>query len=599
MPKNKNIAVKYTSRDFESIKQDLVDYAKRYYPDGYRDFSAASFGSLVLDTVAYTGDILSYYLDYHVNESFLDTSLEFDNIRKHARAMGYKFAGTPSSFGVVSLFIICPANTDGTSPDLDYLPILKAGASFSTSNGGNFILSEDVDFSHISTDIVAARFDPTTGATTHFAVRAFGQVQSGVLNIATVDLMNSAFKRFKKIRVGASNVSQIISVYDSEGNRYYEVEHLSQEVVFVDTTNQNAATDGVRSILKPYATARRFTVEQDDTGTYLQFGFGSEDHDDGGITDPSRVALKMQGKDYINSKSFDPAQLISTNKLGISPSNTELSIVYRSNSPESTNVAANSITNVGSKLFVFNDVTTLSTTERILVEDSLEVNNDNPITSINVDISTEELKERAKGRYAAQNRAVTKQDYESLVYTMPPQYGAVTRANIINDPSSTNRKLSLYVISQDNNGILQKTNSVTKNNIKNWLNQYKSLNDQIEIYDPKVVNFRIEFTVMTDKRFSQDTVLRECFDEVSNLYLDKMYIGEPLYITRIYEILNRVDGVVDVRKVNIINKTGGAYSNVSLDMDKILSKDGTFFHTPDNTILELRFPDEDIKGIAK
>jgi hypothetical protein len=94
MPKNKNVAVKYTSRDFESIKEDLVEYAKRYYPDGYRDFSAASFGSLVLDTVAYTGDILSYYLDYHVNESFLDTSLEFENIRKHARAFGYKFAGT-------------------------------------------------------------------------------------------------------------------------------------------------------------------------------------------------------------------------------------------------------------------------------------------------------------------------------------------------------------------------------------------------------------------------------------------------------------------------------------------------------------------------
>ena len=125
------------------------------------------------------------------------------------------------------------------------------------------------------------------------------------------------------------------------------------------------------------------------------------------------------------------------------------------------------------------------------------------------------------------------------------------------------------------------------------------MNDQIEIYDPKIINFHIEFTVMVDKRFSQDTVLRRCLDEVKNLYHDKMYIGEPLYITRIYEVLNRVDGVVDVRKVKVKNKTGGAYSNVSLDMDKILSKDGTFFHTPDNTILELRFPDEDIKGIAK
>ena len=149
MPKNKNIAIKYTSRDFESIKEDLVQHAKRYYSDGYRDFSEASFGSMILDTVAYTGDILSYYLDYHVNESFLDTSLEFDNIRKHARALGYKFAGAPSSYGTVSLFILCPANTDGTAPDRTYLPILKAGSSFSSSDGGNFILSPDRDWETI------------------------------------------------------------------------------------------------------------------------------------------------------------------------------------------------------------------------------------------------------------------------------------------------------------------------------------------------------------------------------------------------------------------------------------------------------------------
>ena len=307
----------------------------------------------------------------------------------------------------------------------------------------------------------------------------------------------------------------------------------------------------------------------------------------------------MLGKDYISSKSFDPTKLITTNKLGISPSNTILSIVYRSNSPQNTNVAANSITATNSKTFVFDDITILTTAQRNFVQNSLEVNNDDPITSINVDISVEELKQRAKSYFATQSRAVTKQDYESLIYNMPPQYGAVTRANIINDPSSSNRKLSLYLISQDNNGYLAETNSVTKNNIKNWLNQYRSLNDQVEIYDPKIINFRIEFTVMTDKKFSQDAVLRQCINEIKGLYADKFYIGEPLYITRAYEILNRVDGVVDVRKVKVNNQTNGAYSPITLDMDKIISKDGTFYQTPNNSILELKFPDEDIKGIAK
>jgi hypothetical protein len=599
MPKNKNTMVKYTSRDFESIKSDLIDHAKRYYPDGYRDFSEASFGSLMIDLVSYTGDILSYYLDYHVNESFLDTSLEFDNIRKHARALGYKFAGSPSSFGVVSLFILCPANTDGTAPDTSYLPILKAGTTFSTADGGNFSLTEDVDFSSLKNDVVGARFNSTTGATTYFAVRAYGQVKSGTLQLATVDLTNSTFEKFKRVRVGGTNVSEVISVFDSEGNRYYEVDNLSQEVVFVDTTNKNALTDGVRSILKPFATTRRFTVEQDDTGTYLQFGFGSDGEDDQGLTDPSRVALKMSGKDYISSKSFDPAKLVSTNKLGISPYNTELSIVFNSNSPEASNIAANSLNTVVNKTYVFSDISALVDSERSFVENSLEVNNDDPITSINIDISVEELKQRAKSHYAMQNRAVTKQDYESLIYNMPGKYGAVTRANIINDPSSSNRKISLYVISQNSDGHLAQTNMTTKQNIKNWLNQYKSLNDQIEIYDPKIVNFEVEFVVMVDKRFSQDAVLQECINDTKELLADKLYIGEPLYLTRIYERLNRVDGVIDVRKVMFHNKTGGNYSSISMDLDKILSKDGTYLKTPDNVILELKFPELDIKGTAK
>ena len=591
--------VKYTSRDFETIKEDLVQHAKRYYPDSYKDFSAASFGSLMLDIVSYTGDILSYYLDYHVNESFLDTSLEFDNIRKHARALGYKFSGTPSSYGIVSLFILCPANEAGNSPDISYLPILKAGSSFATGDGGNFSLTEDVDFSSETADIVAARFDSSTGQTTYFAVRAYGQVKSGILQRTTVDLSNSVFEKFKKIRVGGPNISEIMSVYDTEGNRYYEVDSLSQEVIFVDTTNKNAQVDGVRSILKPFATTRRFTVEQDDTGTYLQFGFGSEDEDDQGITDPSRVALKMSGKDYVSSKSFDPAKLVSTNKLGISPYNTEMTITFVSNTPNSTNIGANTLTSVASKTLLFEDVSILIDSERAFVENSLEVNNDNPITSINVDISVEELKQRAKSHYAMQNRAVTKQDYESLVYNMPRKYGAVTRANIINDPSSSNRKISLYLISQDNNGNLSQTNAITKSNIKNWINQYKGLNDQIEIYDTKIVNFGIEFVVMIDKRFSHDVVLQQCVDEMKTLFSDKLYIGEPLYITRIYEKLNRVDGVVDVRKVMIKNKTGGIYSTISMDLDKILSKDGTYYKTPDNVILELKYPDTDIKGTVK
>ena len=139
MPKSKNISIKYTSREFESIKQDLIDHAKRFYPDNYRDFTTPSFGSMVLDSVSYVGDILSYYVDYSVNESFLDTAVEFDNIRKHARSMGYSFQGTPSSYGIVAFFVLCPANSFGSAPDLTYLPTLKRGSVVTSNSGGNYI----------------------------------------------------------------------------------------------------------------------------------------------------------------------------------------------------------------------------------------------------------------------------------------------------------------------------------------------------------------------------------------------------------------------------------------------------------------------------
>ena len=275
MPKKKITPIKYTSRDFESIKKDLQDHAKRYYPNRVNDFSKASFASFVIDSVAYAGDILSYYIDYQANESFLDTSIEFENIRKHAASLGFNFSGIANSYGTVSLFVLIPANSDGTAPDTSYYPTLKRGSEFRASNGANFILTEDVDFSDARNEVVAARFNDSTGATTFFAVRAYGQVVSGKFQRSVIDLTNEAFTRFRRVNIGGPNISEIFSVVDTEGNTYYEVDYLSQETVYLETTNRNAASDGVRSILKPYVAPRRFIVQQDDTGTFLQFGYRS------------------------------------------------------------------------------------------------------------------------------------------------------------------------------------------------------------------------------------------------------------------------------------------------------------------------------------
>ena len=596
MSKLKKTPIKYTSRDFESIRNDLVDHAKRYYPNDWKDFSKGTVNSLLVDSVAYVGDVLSYYLDYSVNESFLDTALEFKNIRKHARSLGYKFAGSPSSFGTLTFFCMVPANSDGTAPDFSYMPILKRGSSFQSGGGGNFTLTEDVLFSDVTNEIVAARFNDSTGATTHFAVKSYGQVVSGIFQKITIDLTNSSFKKFRKTRVGGESIVEIISVKDSDGNDYYEVENLAQEVVFQETTNQDALSDGVRSIIKPYVASRRFVFEQDDGGSYLQFGFGSEDDSVDALADPSQVAIKQFGKQSISKMSFDPSRLLHTDKLGVAPGGTNLTVIAKSNVGGNVNAGANTVTTVGNLVMDFVNPEILSSPLKAAVITSLEVTNEEPLMGNTSKLTNEELKIRAKTYYTTQNRAVTRQDYESMLYNMPAKFGTIKRVRVVNDPSATNRRIAIYVISENSDGKLTTANVRIKKNMKNWIMQYKGLNDVVDLFDAKIVNFGVDFKVTVDHRFSQFDIIGRCVDRIKSYFSNQLYIGEPVYITRLYSILSKVEGVSDVKKVKVYQKFGGSYSSTRISFDEALSQDGTYIQTPKNVIMELKYPDLDIKG---
>ena len=596
MSKQKKTPIKYTSRDFDSIKTDIVEHAKRFYPEQWKDFTQGTINSLLVDSVAYVGDVLSYYLDYQTNESFMDSAIEFNNIRKHARSMGFKFAGSANSYGFVSLFVLVPSNIDGTAPDFNYMPILQKGSSF-TSGAGVFTLTEDVAFDNPMNDMVAARFDSTTGQTTHFAIKAVGQVVSGVFSRTTIDLTDSTFERFKRVRIGDATMSEVISVKDSDGNTYFEVDNLAQEVVFKETTNREAASEGVRSILKPFVATRRFVVEQDDTGTYLQFGFGSEDSEAEEIADPAKVFLEMHGKNYISSQTFDPSRLIGSTKLGIAPTGTTLTVISKSNTTDMSSAAASTITSVNRAKMKFPSSINLNSTKKRSVVSSLEVTNEEPIVGSAERMTNEELKQRALGHYAAQGRAVTRQDYESLIYSMPNKFGIIKRVSVVNDPSATNRRMAIYVVSEGADGKLINANHRIKQNIKNWLSGYKSLNDVIDIFDAKIVNFGVDFKVTIDARFANENVLSRCNAAIRDHFSNQSYIGEPIYITRLYSILSKVEGVADVKKVNVYQKTGGDYSMIRMDFKEALSQDGTFIKTPKNVIMELKYPTRDVKGV--
>ena len=598
MANKKRTPVRYTSREFATIKQDLVEYARRYYPESFRDFGEASFGALMMDTVSYLGDILSFYLDYQVNESILDSSAEYNNVIRLARQQGYKSKGVPTSSGVVNFFIIVPANSTGLGPDSRYLPILKRGTLCSSTGGGSFVLSADVDFSHPSNEVVAARTDPTTGVPTGYAVKAPGLVLSGKFVQETFTIGD--FQRFRKLALSAPRMAEVINVFDSEGNEYYEVDHLSQDVIYREVINR--ASDGVTvpSILRPYSVPRRFTVETVGATSYLQFGYGSDSEiSEASPVDPSNTVLQFHAKDYISDESFDPSKLIFSDKFGISPTNTTLTISYRINTSIDVNAPAAAVTSVDKPLFSFRDITTLAGSGLALVQNSIECINPEPIIGDVSSPTSEEIRTRSIDYFATQNRAVTKHDYESMLYAMPNKFGKIKRCKILQDQGSFRRNLNLYVLSEDSSGFLTQASSTLKNNIKTWLNKNKMINDTIDILDAYVVNLGIEFEIIHNLDYNKYDVLTECVKALSSRYGDSLLIGEPLYITDIYNYLNDVIGVVDVTKVKIVAKNGGLYSDVFVDVDELMSADGRYIMAPDNVAFEIRYPNQDIMGAVK
>ena len=584
---SKKPVINYTNRDFESIKQDLINHAERYFPTIYNDFSTPSIGSMLFDSVSYVGDMLSLYLDFQVNESVLETATQYENVRKLASNMGYNFFGRPAAFGLIDIFIVVPANSVGSGPDSTYLPILRSGAHLSSQSGESFVLLEDLDFNAANTPYVAARFDSATNKTTHYALKKTGQIKSGnyYVNDVTVDFSSD----FPRAEVGPSVINEIISVFDSQGRQYYQVENLSQEVVYLNTTNPNAIRDGVPNIMKPHIASRRFVIEQDEESTYLRFGYGSDNElNKDGIISPSDKILKLNGKNFITDAGFDPRKFLNTSKFGISPTTNTLRVTYFSNQTPINNIAAGTIDRFNSGELFFPNSSTQTGAEFSNVYSSIESSNPNAISQDNNYPTMDEIKYRAYAIYSSQNRTVTKQDYEAYCYQMPPKFGTISRVSIANDPSASNKRMIIYSVSQDSSGNFIKTNDTVKNNLRIWLNKNRMISDKLEIRDTKIINIGFDFHFTCDPHYNPSSVLSDVYGRLSEKFFEKMYIGEPFYITDIYKIINRTRGVVDTIKVVPKIFSGGDYSPVNIMIDSLKSQDGTFLKTPKNCVLEIK-----------
>tara|TARA_R110001592_G_scaffold3616_3_gene20773 strand:- start:266 stop:2062 length:1797 start_codon:yes stop_codon:yes gene_type:complete len=591
--------IKYTARDFSSIKQELVSYAKRYYPETFRDFNEASFGALMLDMVSYIGDNLSFYLDYQANESFFDTATERSNLIRHAKQMGYKFRGSPSSVGVCDFFIVVPANSTGLGPDTSYLPILKTGTEVASTAGTNFILTENINFADSTNPVVAARVNDTTGLPTSYAVKSSGKVTSGSFKVERHSV--GAFQRFLRIRLKSSQIVEILSIFDDQGHEYVGVDYLSQNVVYKEMSNRGtSASDQAASVMKPVMVPRRFVVEQDGSSVYIQFGYGSDSEvTTDSIAEPSQMVFNMSARSFIEETSFDPSKMLDTDKFGIAPSDTTLTITYRVNNSRNVNAASNTVNSVISPITEFPVSQTLSQSTVNAVVRSIECNNESPVVGGLSRPSMEEIRRRAIDHFATQNRAVTRQDYESIAYSMPPQFGAIKRCKITKDSDSFKRNLNMYVLAENRNQTLTLASGVLKDNLKTWLGKYKMIHDTIDIIDGRVINFGINYGIIADPNFNKFEVLEACNSALVGLYRYPGYFGEFLYITDVYSVLNKIDGVVDTYDVSFIQKQGGVYSDTTYNFAKNMSADGRYLIVPDNVCMELKYGTKDIQGAIK
>lgn len=599
--KKKKRAVNYTSRDYNTIKKDLVEYAKRYYPETYKDFSEASFGSLMLDAVAYIGDILSFYLDYQTNESFVETITEYDNLIKIGTQMGYKIENNASSSGPVSFYVTVPANSSGIGPDLAKAPVLKRGTRLSSSTGVGYMLNTDVDFSATNNITKVASVNPSSGVPTHYSIKSVGEAISGDLETETVVIGD--FKKFRKIKLSTTNITEIISVVDSDGNQYYEVDNLSQDIIYKGNKNTKPSTAGEalepEQIIKPMHAAYRFVTEKDNTSLYLKFGASSDlEIDKDFIADPSSTVLALNGKEYISDTSFDPFNLIESDKFGISPSNTTLTITLRTNSNISLNASVGQVNTITSATLKWDYPSMVADSEKAAIRTSLVCKNEESFQGSSTKLTMEELRERISSVHFSQNRAVTPMDYTALCYNMPPRFGSVKRVMVEKDKDSLKSNINIYTISE-RNGVFVKTNATVKRNLRTWLSNNKMMNDTIDIMDAKIVNFGINFSAIADTDYDPDVVEREAESRLRTHFARKMNIGEHISLTDIYSELKLVEGLVDVKDLKIVQKTSARYSQSTFNFKKYLTSDGRMLKVPRNVVMELKSLSDDINGVVE
>jgi len=588
--------INYTSKDFSSLKADLIQYTKAYFPDTYKDFNETSPGMMLIELASYVGDVLSYYIDYNYKESLLTTATERKNVIRLAEFLGYKT--TPVTPSVVRLTVTTDISAAGGKPDYGTLnsdlfeKTVDNGMQVASSENSSVIFETlgEIDF-NISgspdTPLPEIIGRDASGIATDYRLTRYVNAISGETKTKSFTITSPT--KFLELDLGETNVVEILDVRDSSNAKYYEVDYLAQDRILKEIHYSNdpdrvtgysdptlpLTGDGSNSevtvdVSVPYTleyikTNKKFVrkVDPQTNNTKLQFGNGLYRFNISGSSSAGLFStIEQQGM----SVSGVPSTVINaainnltTNNslnLGETPANTILTVTYRVGGGAVSNVQAGELTSLVSNV------------------NGITVTNDNPSSGGTDGETITEIKENAKSFFASQLRCVTREDYQARILNLPAKFGNIAKVQVVrlNDISG----LKIYTLSYDQRRKLTQTPLLVLNNLRLYLEQFRMINDALDFgfdlntVDPSAegyntslifsgykINFGVFFEAVADRRFNKTEVKIDVINCIRDFFVtDKMQFGQAINLNELrYEILGK-EGVIGLPTLKIFQNTG-------------------------------------------
>jgi hypothetical protein len=620
---NKSKDISYLGKDFDQFRKNLIQFTKQYFPEKYTDFNESSPGSIFIEMSAYVGDVLSYYADSNLRESFLNHASERGNVFDLARALGYNAKITTPSHVVLDVFQLVPASGSGTNvvPDFNYALNIKSGMRVKQSSGSTqFRTLNAVNFNQSSsydpTDITIYDVDDSTNQPKYFLLKKRVKAVSG--DVRTVTYTFGAAKPYDKIVLPDENIVEIISVKESDGDVWFEVPYLAQDTVFESIPNVpdndpelSQYIDSVPSLLKLRKASKRFTKRvRSDLRVELQFGAGiSTNNDEEIIPNPTNVGNGLQQLRQAVDIAIDPSNFLYTRAYGQAPANTTLTVTYAVGNGIQDNVESNTIDSISFVDFFENKNSTNLVSMVNFVKTTLAVINTEPATGGKGRDTLLEIKNNASAYFSTQQRNVTKEDYIIRSYSLPSEYGSVSKAYIVPDDQISQTELqtirvqnplalNLYVLGYNSQKQLIPLNSAIKENLKTYLGYYRMLTDAINIKDAFIINIGVYFEITVRSNFNSNEVLLRCINELKEHFnIDRWQINQPIIKSDILNLIANVQGVQSVVNAKITNryKPEDGYSGNVYNISTA-ERNGVIFPSLDPSIFEVRYPNNDIVG---